>query len=138
MSTGQVFLTLASLVLLGYITLNIQQMYVSSVDTTVETQMTQDAINFARDLSEEVQSYSYKYGQLVSTFGDLDDPTNPNKRRSDTSQVGQIFHATVELSNEQVLAHGQSGRMATITVYEEIGNELQMKTELVTAVTNLN
>lgn len=138
MSTGQIFLTLASLILLGYIALNIQQMYVSSVETTVDMQMTSDAIGFGRDLSEEIQYYAYKYGQLDAVFGDMDDPNDPNKRRSDTSQVGQIFYATIELSSEQVLAHGQSGRLATITVYEEVDDTLDMKAELVTAVTNLN
>lgn len=138
MSTGQVFLTLASLVLLGYISLNIQRMYVSSVETTVDMQMTNDAVNFGRSLSEEVQSYSYKYGQLNAQLGGLDDETDPNSRRSDTSQVGEIFHATIELSNEIELDHGQNGRWATIRVYEELGDSLAFKAELVTAVANLN
>lgn len=137
MSTGQVFLTLGSLVLLGIIAFNIQQMYVSSVETTVDMQMTSDAVNFGRDLSEEVQSYMYKYDQLAADFGGLDDETDPNSRRSDTSQVGRIFHATVELSNEMVLEHGQSGRLATVTVYEEIDDALEMKAEFVTSVINM-
>lgn len=137
MSTGQVFLTLASLILLGYIALNIQRMYVSSVETTVEMQMSSDAINFGRDLSEEVQSYMYKYSQLDTQFGNLDDVTDPSKRRSDTSQVGEIFHATVELSGEEVLEHGHSGRLATIRVFEEIDDTLQFKVEFVTSVVNL-
>lgn len=137
MSTGQVFLTLGSLVLLGIIAFNIQQMYISSVETTVDMQMTSDAVNFGRDLSEEVQSYMYNYAQLEARFGNMDDITDPNQRRSDTSQVGQIFHATVDLTNEMVLEHGQSGRLATITVYEEVDNSLQMKAEFVTSVINM-
>lgn len=137
MSTGQVFLTLASLVLLGYIVLNINQMYAGSVETTVDMQMTADAVNLGRDLSEEVQSYIYNYGQLDAQFGNLDDPTDPNGRRSDTSQVGQIFHATVDLSNEMVLAHGQNGRLATIRVFEEVDDSLRFKAEFVTSVVNL-
>lgn len=138
MSTGQVLLTLASLILLGLITLNIHRMYVSSVETTVDMQMTSDAVNFGRDLSEEVQSYAHKYSQLNAQFGNYDDVNDPNKRRSDTSQVGEIFHATIELSSETVLEHGQIGRMATITVYEELNDSLQLKSKYVTAVTNLN
>lgn len=138
MSTGQVFLTLASLVLLGLISLNIQRMYVSSVETTVEMQMANDALNFGRSLSEEVQSYAYKYGQLDSQLGGLDDETDPSSRRSDTSQVGRVFHATIELSNEIELDHGQNGRWATIKVYEELDDSLQFQAELVTAVANLN
>lgn len=138
MSTGQVFLTLASLVLLGYISLNIQRMYVSSVETTVDMQMTNDAVNFGRDLSEEVQSYAYKYGQLDAQLGGLDDVTNSSSRRSDTSQVGEVFHATIELSSETSLDHGQTGRWATIKVYEELEDSLEFKAEFVTAVANLN
>lgn len=137
MSTGQVFLTLASLVLLGYIAMNIQQMYVQSVETTVDMQMTSDAVNFGRDLSEEIQSYMYNYSQLDSRFGNLDDVTDPNQRRSDTSQVGQIFHATVQLSNEMVLEHGQNGRLATIRVFEEVDDSIKFKAEFVTSVLNL-
>lgn len=138
MSTGQVFLTLASLVLLGIISFNIQQMYLSSVETTVDMQMTNDAVNFGRDLSEEVQSYAFKYGQLDAQLGGLDDETDPSSRRSDTSQVGRIFHATIELSSEIELDHGQNGRWATIRVYEELEDSLEFKAELVTAVANLN
>lgn len=137
MSTGQVFLTLASLILLGYITLSIQQMYVSSVETTVDMQMTNDAVNFGRSLSEEVQSYAYKYDQLDAQLGGLDDETDPNSRRSDTSQIGEIFHATIELSNEIELDHGQNGRWATIRVYEEQEDALEFKAEMVTGVVNL-
>lgn len=137
MSTGQIFLTLASLVLLGYIAFNIQRMYLSSVETTVDMQMTSDAVNFGHDLSEEVQSYMYKYAQLDAQFGNLDDAANPSRRRSDTSQVGQIFHATVKLSNEMLLAHGQSGRLATIRVFEEVADTLQFKAEFATSVVNL-
>lgn len=138
MSTGQVLLTLASLVLLGLISLNIHRMYVSSVETTVDMQMTSDAVNLGRDISEEIQSYAYKYSQLDAQFGDFDDVNDPNKRRSDTSQVGEIFHATIELSPEKILEHNQVGRVATIVVYEELNDSLQMKAKFVTAITNLN
>lgn len=141
MSTGQVLLTLASLVLLGYIVLNIHQMYAGSVETTVDMQMTADAVNFGRDLSEEIQSYIYKYGQLDADFGNLDDPTDPNERRSDTSQVGQIFHATVDLQDKADLwsdmAGPQQGKLATIRVYEEVDDTLQFKAELITSVVNI-
>ncbi|WP_234570941.1 hypothetical protein [Rhodohalobacter sp. 614A] len=142
MSTGQVFLTLASLVLLGYIVLNIHRMYAGSVESTVDMQMTSDAVNFGRDLSEEIQSYAYKYSQLDADFADLDDPTDPNARRSDTSQVGQIFHATVNLLDKADLlpdmAGNQPGKIAEIRVYEEVDDTLQFKAELVTSVIDMN
>jgi hypothetical protein len=55
MSTGQIFLTLSSLVLLAIISLNIREMYVQSVNNTVDAQVTNDAINFGRDISEQLQ-----------------------------------------------------------------------------------
>lgn len=139
MSTGQVLLTLGSLVLLGIIVLNIHQMYASSVETTVDMQMAADAVNFGQDLSEEVQSYMYeKYDQLDTDFAHLDDPTDPNARRSDTSQVGQIFHATVNLIDKADLlpdmAGNQPGKVAEIRVYEEVDDTLQFKAELITSV----
>ena len=138
MSTGQIFLTLASLVLLGIIAMNIQQMYVQSVNRTVDNQMTNDAINFGRDISEELQSYSFRYDSLDAHFGDLDDETDPDRRLSHVSTVGEQFYATVDLSNEQTLAHGQTGRMATIRVFEEMTDSLQLKARYVTAVARLN
>jgi hypothetical protein len=137
MSTGQIFLTLAALVLLAIISLNIRQMYVQSVNNTVDAQMTGDAINFGRDISEQLQSYSLRYDSLDAHFGDMDDETDPDRRLSHVSTVGEQFYATVELSSEQTLAHGQTGRLATIRIFEEMPDNLEMKARYVTAITRL-
>jgi hypothetical protein len=123
---------------MGIISMNIYQMYGQSVTNTVDAQMTSDAINFGRDISEELQSYSFRYDSLDAHFGRFDDVTDPDKRLSHVSTIGEQFYATVDLSGEQTLAHGQTGRMATIRVYEEMTDSLKLKAEYVTAVARLN
>jgi hypothetical protein len=139
MSTGQVLLTLASIVLLSYITLNMQQMYVQATHSTVESQHTSDALNFGRDISDRIQSFAFNYDQLMTEFGGLDDITDPNSRLEFTSQVGEIFYATVEISDEMELIHNQTGRKAIIKVYEyrESSDEYRQQAEYVTAVTEM-
>lgn len=139
MSTGQVLLTLAAIVLLSYISLNIQQMYVQSVGSTVDSQYTSDALNFGRDISERVQSFAFKYDQLMNEFGGLNDVTDPDSRIEFTSQVGESFFATVDISDEGELIHNQNGRTATIRVYiyNDSSDQYQLQAEYVTAITEL-
>jgi hypothetical protein len=140
MSTGQVLLTLAAVVLLAYISLNIQRMYVQSVNNTIDSQYTSDALNFGRDLSDRIQSYAFNYDQLMNDFEGLDDVTDSNSRLEFTTQIGEIFFATVSISDETELIHEQTGRKATIRVYEyhEPSNEYRLQAEYVTAIAEMN
>lgn len=138
MATGQTLLALASIVLLSIITMSIRQMYVQSVNTTVESQEMSDALNFGRDIAEEVQLYAFRYDDLDSRFGHLDDETDPARRWTFESQIEKVYHATVELSSEQTLKHGQLGRIATIKIFEEEReDEYKMVAEYNTAVSRL-
>ncbi len=137
MSTGQVLLTLAAIVLLAYISLNIQQMYVQSVHNTVDSQYTSDALNFGRDLSERLQSYACNYDRLMNDFGGLEDVTDPASRPEHTTQAGEVFFATIHLSDENELIHGQNGRTAIIRVYEEEREDIVLKAENATAIVEL-
>lgn len=136
MSTGQTLLTLLAIVLLGIISLSIMQMHHRAVKTTVGTQEDSDAINYGRDIVEDLQSYAYKYSQLVTDYGDLDDVNDSNKRLSRISQVGIVYYSTVELSEEKSILHGQVGRTASVKVYEnaEAGNGYEMIAEFKTAI----
>lgn len=136
MSTGQTLLALAAIVLLSIISLNIGSMHVEAVETTVENQETSDAMNIGGDIIEELQSYSYNYDKLDSRFGGLNDVTDESKRRQYTSQIGEVYYATVALSSEQTILHGQMGRRATVKIYEESesGAEYNMLAEFRTAV----
>lgn len=111
-------------------------MYVQSVETTIDTQEEADAINYGRDIVEDLQSYAYKYSQLVADYGNLDDVSDENSRLTRTSQVGKVYYSTVELSDEISILHGQSGRTASVKVYEnaEAGNGFEIIAEFRTAI----
>lgn len=136
MSTGQTLLTLLAIVLLAVISLNIRQMYLQSVETTVETQEDSDAINYGRDIVEDLQSYAYNYWRLVPDYGSLDDVNDKNRRLKRISQVGKTYYSTVELSDEKSILHGQAGRTASVKVYErtEAGDGFRMIVEYKTAI----
>lgn len=137
MATGQTLLALASIVLLSIITMSIRSMYVQSVHTTVESQEMADALNFGRDIADELQSFAYRYSELDATFGDLNDVTDVDSRWEFESQIGKKYYATVDLSTEQPLKHGQLGRMATIIIYEEDNGDYEMIAEYATAIAPL-
>jgi uncharacterized protein (UPF0333 family) len=136
MSTGQTLLTLAAIVLLSIIVLQIGAMHVEAVNTTVETQETNDAINIAEDVIETLQSYTYNYDEIMEEYGGLDDVSDENKRLQITSEIGEVYYITVELSSEETIQHGQTGRRATVQIYEEseTGDDYDMLAELRTAI----
>lgn len=119
MTTGQTFLTLGAIVLLSIISLQIGGMHVEAVNTTVESQVTNDAINIAEDIIENLQSYTYNYDQIEEHYSGLDDVTEENKRLQVISEIGEMYYVTVDLSNEETIQHGQTGRRATVQIYEE-------------------
>ena len=138
MATGQTILTLASIVLLAIITMSIRSMYTQSVHQTVGSQETADALNLGRDIAETLHSYSFRYDQLDSDFGGLNDVTDENSRIEFESQIEGTLYATVELSAEEVLIHDQLGRRATIRIYkEEREGDFRMKAEYTTAILDL-
>ncbi|TVP98972.1 MAG: hypothetical protein EA359_17635 [Balneolaceae bacterium] len=135
MATGQTLLTLASIVLLGIISMSVRSMYVQSVNNTVGTQVTSDALNFGRDMAEEIHSFAFNYDQLDAVYGQFNDVTNPATRIEFTPQVGRTLYATIQLSSEQVLKHGQMGRSVNIRVFEEEReDEFTLVAEYITAV----
>lgn len=111
-------------------------MHVQSVEATIDTQEDSDAINYGRDIIEDLQSYAYKYGQLVTDYGDLDDVSDESRRLTRTSQIGKVYYSTVELSDEKSILHGQTGRTASVKVYEnaDAGNGYEMIAEFKTAI----
>lgn len=143
MATGQTILTLASIVLLAIISMSIRQMYIQSVHNTVDSQVTSDALNFGRDLIEEVHSFAFRYDQLDTHFGQFNNVEDPSHRRGtedDTAdyQVVKPLFATIEVGAEEVLEHGQNGRIVTIRIFEEDrDDEFVQIAEYVTSVLNL-
>ena len=137
MATGQTLLTLFSLVLLAIVSIGIKQMYVESVHNTIDAQVTSDALNFGRDLAEELHSYSMRYDQLDNQFGTFTDVNNPATRIEYTSSVGETYYATIELSEQMLLPHEEIGRQAKIKLYEAVGSEYRLIAEYVTAIAAL-
>lgn len=134
MSTSQTLLSVGAVILLSIVSLSIGRMYVQSVNNSVDAQHTNDALNLGRDLSEEIQSYAFKYDELEADFGDLNDVTNPFRRRTYPSEAGELFYVTYELDGEEELVHGQSGRIVTIRIFAEQNSQFRKKAEYVTAV----
>ena len=138
MATGQTILSLASIVLLAIVTMSIRQMYVQSVHNTVGTQETADALNFGRDVAEDIHSYAFMYDQLEAAYGNLNDVTDSATRLMFESQIEGTLYATVELASEEELIHGQLGRRATIRIYkEEKEDDFRKLAEYKTAVSPL-
>jgi len=139
MATGQTILTLASIVLLSIITMSIRSMYVQSVNQTVSSQETADALNFGRDIAETLHSYAFRYDQLDSDFGSFNDVTDENSRIEFESQIEGILYATVELFSEEELIQDQLGRRATIRIYKEKNEgDFRLEAEYRTVITNLS
>ncbi len=142
MATGQTLLTLTSIVLLAIISLNIGNMYVQSVQVTVDTQHSSDALNYGRDLGERIQSYVFNYGEFEnSRYASLNDIYDPAARDSTISPANKIFYATTEIGSEEVLLYGMEGRIVNIRIYERCTvqeNEFNFIVEYSTAITDLN
>ncbi|TVR13363.1 MAG: hypothetical protein EA391_14320 [Balneolaceae bacterium] len=142
MATGQTLLTLASIVLLAIISMNIRSMYVQSVQTTVNSQHTADALNYGRDLGERVQSYVFNYGEILnSRYASMNDINDPAGRDSTLSPANKMLYATTEIGNEIPVLYNHQGRLITIRIYERNdmnSNQFDFLAEYITAITDLN
>lgn len=156
MATGQTLLALASIVLLSLITMSMRSSYVQSVETTVEAQEMQDAINFGRDISEELQSFAFGFsdmgaiqsrmnslsGQFQSSNTVLNEKTSSANslwiiKREEETQIGNQYYASVEMptSMQTLTSHNQQGVIAIIRIFEEKKeNEFEKIAEYSTAV----
>jgi hypothetical protein len=140
MATGQTLLALASIVLLAIITMSIRNIYVQSVHNSIDTLYTTEALNFGRTLSERIQSYSSSplmYNELDNDFSGFDDVNDAGSRIEFLAPSGNSLYATVELSAEINVLYGQTGRLATIRIFEEVNDNFILKSEYVTAIMNL-
>lgn len=143
MSTGQVFLTLGALVLLAIVSIGIQQLFVQSVQETVGSQKSADAVNYGRDLSEEVYSYAFRFDNIpdleLALTNEYDGYQTAENGRKFKSQIGELYSATYEILTKNNVAHGQNGVEVKITVYEENNNgDFDFQAEYITLVTPIS
>lgn len=149
-------LALASIVLLSIITMSIRQMYVQSVNTTVESQEMSDALNYGRDIAEEIQSFAFAFEDMATMEAQLNSmpgfyqssSTVLNEKhstannlwifkRQEETQIGEQYFATVEMptSMQSLTSHNQQGVIAVIRIFQEIEeNEFEKIAEYSTAV----
>ena len=139
MSTGQVFLSLGALILLAIVSIGIQQLFVQSVQETVGSQKTADAVNYGRDISEEVYSFAFQYNDVDELHSGLNDKYS-GYQTSETgkkfrSQIGKLYSAVFEVVKKDYSAN-QTGVEVTIRVYEQLNDDnYEFQAEYVTFVT---
>ena len=146
MGTGQTLLALAAIVLLSIITMSIRQMYVQSVNTTVDSQHTADALNFGRDISERIHTFSTRYFEFVDEFGDCNadtfdlDEVNQGCKFEMNSMAGEDYIATLFVEGESDIHIGtaiQTGRVITIRIFSERDDVSTFRAEYKTILANL-
>lgn len=140
MSSGQIFLTLGAISLLMYMSVNINRMYVSSVEKSVQIQQEMEVIDYGQSLSELMysQSDSANYSDVHIDYGNLDDVTDPNTRLSYKTQTDNILYATIDISDERTLMLDEKGRIATIKVYDEKDGDYIQKGQFSAAITPIS
>jgi hypothetical protein len=120
MSSGQSLLSLGAVVLLSYMALNVNRVYVSSVGETSKYQQSLDAINFAQSLSDAIYAHSSNYDKIDQIYGAYNNINQKNSRLSIYTPLGDSLHATVTFSAAQPVADGVTGRIATIRIYNRL------------------
>ena len=133
MSTGQVFLSLGALILLAIVSIGIQQLFVQSVQETVGSQKTADAVNYGRDLSEEVYSFAFNHKDISGSGGtvglepalrnEYDGYQTPETGKKFRSQIGKLYSATFDIETKTNVAHQQDGVEVRIRIYEQLNDD---------------
>lgn len=116
MSTGQTFLTLGAIILLSYTSLNINRMYVSSVEDRLDIQKDIEVISYGQSLSELLYSYSPEaiYPTLDDFYGDCESVNNDCIDLIRETELGFTLYATVTLEDSPL-----ADTLATISIFED-------------------
>lgn len=132
---NQTFLALGAVAIFMYLSVNIHQSYVQAARQTVGHQEEMDAINYGLTLSDELYSQSFNYDSLDTYYGDLNNLNNRSQRKNFVTPSDDTLAATIELSSEQEIIIGATGRLATINVYRiEKGQSKWMSEQIVSIV----
>ncbi len=146
MGTGQTLLALAAIVLLSIVTMSIRQMYVQSVNNTVDSQHTADALNFGRDISERIHTFSTRYIEFENEYGDCNADTFnlediDNKCKFEMNSIaGEDYIGTLFVEAESDIDIGtaiQKGRVITIRIFSERDEVSTFRAEYKTILANL-
>ncbi len=137
MSTGQSLLALGAVILLSYLALNVNRIYVASVSETTRFQHNLDAINYAQSLSDVVYAQAMNYAGIDSIFGALNNVNSPSSRLSMQTSMGDSLFATIVFGSEQAVTEGVNGRMATIRVFGRVEGQFRQLVESTATLINM-
>lgn len=135
MSTGQTFLTLGAVSLLLYMSVNINRIYLSSVEQSLQIQRETEIISYGQSLSERMYAQSTNYEHLQSGYGHFNDVTSEEHRLQKITETGDTLFATIGLSKEKVLMLNEKGRIATITIFDKSEGKYVQKGQFSAAIT---
>lgn len=117
------------------VTLSLNRSYVAAFSETMSHQVDVDAINYGQALADNVFIAGRNYATAAATFQNLDDVNDPNKRLSFVTAMNDTLYATIQLSAEQTLIHGVTGRVATISVFtQEAPGNFLLRTQYVATI----
>jgi hypothetical protein len=137
MSTGQSLLALGAVVLLSFLALNVNRIYVASVTETTQFQKSLDAINYSQSLSDAVYAQSMHYAGIDSIFGALNNVNSASSRVSTRTTMGDSLFATIVFASAQAVAEGVEGRIATIRVFERDNGQFRQLVESTATLINM-
>jgi hypothetical protein len=137
MSTGQSLLALGAVVLLSFLALNVNRIYVASMGETARFQQNLDAINYAQSLSDAIYAHSINYAGIDSIFGALNNVNSPAGRVATITPMGDSLYATIVFAAEQPVSEGVNGRLATIRVFERQDAQFRQLVESTATLINM-
>jgi hypothetical protein len=138
MSTGQSLLALGAVVLLSFIALNVNRIYIASVTETSQYQKNLDAINYSQSLSDAIYAQSMNYARIDSIFGALNNINSSSGRLAYRTTIGDSLYATIVFATEQAVAEGVDGRIATIRVFERENGQFRQLVESTATLINMD
>lgn len=124
---NQTFLSLGAIAIFMFLSMNIHKGYLIATQQTVDSQQEVDAVNFGVSITDELYSQSFNYDSLQANYGHLNNINSASTRKNLITASDDTLAATIELSSEQEIVAGASGRVATVTIYRiENGNPKQL------------
>lgn len=114
---NQTFLSLGAIAIFMFLSMNIHRGYTHATQQTVDSQQEVDAVNFGVSITDELYSQSFNYDSLETNYGHLDNVNDVSTRKNLVTASGDTLAATIELSTEQEIVVGATGRVATVTIY---------------------
>lgn len=124
---NQTFLSLGAIAIFMFLSMNIHKGYLIATQQTVDSQQEVDAVNFGVSITDELYSQSFNYDSLQANYGHLNSVNSASTRKNLITASDDTLAATIELSSEQEIVAGATGRVATVTIYRiENGNPKQL------------